>query len=266
MNGLVLLDWDDTVVDDDSQITTDDLPLAIRAAIARGWQVGLNSDTPLKRLQGWWRLLGMNGPIIAEKGAVIWWPGATAQVISRTAETFASLRQTLTQLIAEQDGYALYLGDNTEFIRSEPRIASNDEVLVAVDAYRMCSLGAFVRRMRAGELLRDIETVAHVHRLLASAHAHHDGVSGIDFNRKHCWLGVNALDTSKSIGLHALLKQIGATPNIVMIGDSMADHLSVPGVHHLAVANAAPAFAELAEQVSNSPYAEGCVELLNTLP
>jgi hydroxymethylpyrimidine pyrophosphatase-like HAD family hydrolase len=76
---------------------------------------------------------------------------------------------------------------------------------------------------------------------------------------------VNALDTSKSLGVRTLLRQVAPPPQIFMIGDSMSDFIDMLGVRHLAVANAAPAFAALAERVASTPYTDGCIELLSAL-
>jgi len=265
MSGLVLFDWDDTIVDNTAHITNHDFAKVIEAAIARGWQVGLNSDTPLKRLQGWWRSLGMNGPIIAAKGAVVWWPGGNAHIVSQTAELFARFRVATIQMITALDGFALFYGDNTEFIRSAPTIQGDDAYLVALDAYRTCSLGLFVRRLDDSVMVSDIDGAVRIGHLLESARPDHPLISAIDLNREHCWLGVNALDTSKSLGVRTLLRQVAPPSQIFMIGDSMSDFIDMLGVRHLAVANAAPAFAALAERVASTPYTDGFIELLSAL-
>ena len=75
VKGLILFDWDNTIVDADYAFNDKaSLMQAIRLKIGQGWHIGLNSDTPLERLKGWWRELGMHGPIVAERGAVAWWP------------------------------------------------------------------------------------------------------------------------------------------------------------------------------------------------
>ncbi len=265
MSGLVLFDWDDTIVDTTARMTNHGFSKAIEAVIARGWQVGLNSDTPLKRLQGWRRSLGMNGPLIAEKGAVVWWPGGNARIVSQTAELFARFRLATIQMITALDGFALFYGDNTEFIQSAPTIQGNDVYLVALDAYRICSLGLFIRRVYDGALVSDVNQAARIGHLLESLRPDHPLISGIDLNQEHCWLGVNALDTSKGLALRSLLEEAEIPAEIVMIGDSMSDYLDAPGVRHLAVANAAPAFAAVAERVASAPYTDGCIELLSAL-
>src|SRR6266566_1763497 len=235
MRGLILLDWDSTIVDDDGQINDLSLEELITAKIAQGWYLGLNSDTPLHRLRRWWNILHMNGPIIAEKGAMVWWPSGQDLILSQTSSIFSVFRKEIILTLAQQEGIAIFFGDNTHFIQSVNQILCEDAILVAIDAYRICSLGIFVRQIHEGKLICDLSTAERMVELLRPLSPSHPLVSQIDLNHHHCFLSVNALDTDKSTGVRVLLEQWSQFDDVIMIGDSMTDYLNIPDIRHWAV-------------------------------
>lgn len=265
MERLILLDWDSTIADEENQINDSQLQEAIQAKIDQGWYIGLNSDTPLERLRSWWKSLQMNGPIIAEKGAVLWWPDAQDIVLSQTSSTFSAFRQKIILALTQRKGYALFFGDNTQFIRSANKILCNDTMIVALDAYRVCSVGMFVRRIIDGMLVCDLSATESIYELLKSLSPPHPLVSQIDLNPNYGFLSVNALDTDKTYGVRVLLEKWAKCNEVIMIGDSMADYLLLPDVRHWAVGNAQHSFKVLAEKIASKNYAQGCVELLSTI-
>jgi hypothetical protein len=68
---LALFDLDGTLINESYQVTDDGIYQAIQQAQDAGWRVGLSSDTPYEPLAAWRDKFGMNGPIIAENGAVV---------------------------------------------------------------------------------------------------------------------------------------------------------------------------------------------------
>ncbi|HYT42112.1 MAG TPA: HAD family hydrolase [Methylomirabilota bacterium] len=265
MKGLILLDWDATVVNGDDEISYPPLQEIIEARIDQGWYVGLNSDTPLNRLRGWWESLRLNGPIVAEKGALIWWPGEKELVLSQTRSIFSAFREKMILALTKIEGVALFYGDSTHFIRSVRRVACNDEILVALDAYRLCSLGMFVRLIREGNLICDPSATEKMYAFLKSVSPSHALISPIDFSQRQGFLKINALDTNKTTGVRVLLENWTKAEEVIMIGDSMNDYLDLPNVHHWAVGNAEPEFRMVAEKVAIESYSQGCIELLSSL-
>jgi len=265
MRGLILFDWDGTIVDEQNQIHDKQrFQQIIQAKISQGWIIGLNSDTPLRRLRRWRESLSMNGPIVAERGAVAWWPDEQ-HIVSEKADIFAAFRESLIQRLLQQEEYALFFGDNTEFIKSVNRIAVGDSVIIALDAYRKCSIGMFVRRVVNQELVCDISIAKNIQRLLESTSPSSFLVSAIDFNERICFLCVNDPEVDKSRGVDVLLEKWGKPPHVYMIGDTMADYLNLPEVHQLAVGNAQPDYKEKAERIAVNNFAQGCIELLSKI-
>ena len=265
MKRLVLFDWDNTIVDNAVRINDSDFQRKIQDKVNEGWLIGLNSDTPFGRLYAWWKSLNMNGPIIAEKGGVIWYPQIEPIVLSPTKDLFVNLREKFIRAVIKVEGYSLFFGDNTQFINSISHIASIDSVLIAVDAYRVCSMGLFVRRIIDGKLVQDISTTEKVYELLISMYGSHPQISEIDFNREHSYLCINALDVNKSKGVKALFENWGAPDDAYMVGDSMSDYLALSKVSQLAVGNASSEYKRVSERVARLNFAQGCSELLDSL-
>lgn len=263
MKRLVLFDWDNTIVDETVKINDSELQNRIQDKIGEGWLIGLNSDTPYRRLYGWWKSLRMNGPIIAEKGAVLWYPQIDPMVLSPTKGLFFDLREKFIQAITKNQGYSLFFGDNTQFINSVFHITSNDSTLIALDAYRVCSLGLFVRRIVDGKMIIDAGSTRKVFNILDAMYSSDPRISEIDLNLEHGYLCINAIDVNKSKGVKALFENWGTPQRTYMIGDSMADYLDMPDVHQLAVGNATAEYKKMSYHVASKNYAQGCVELLD---
>lgn len=265
MKGLILLDWDNTVIDDQSHINDTRLQEVIKWKISEGWEVGLNSDTPFRRLHGWWKSMNMNGPIIAEKGAVIWRPGEKPFVLLKTAEVFSTFRERVISTVTKLEDYSLFYGDSTHFINSVTQITSNDSIILVLDSYRVCSLAMFVRRIVDGKLFHDIPTTEIISNLLISMYPPGLEVSEIDLNREHCFICINDPNAKKSIGVKELLERWGKPSQVYMIGDSMSDYLDLPQVEQLAVGNAQTEYIKVSSRVARSNHAKGCVELISEL-
>jgi hydroxymethylpyrimidine pyrophosphatase-like HAD family hydrolase len=265
LRKLILFDWDNTIVNGTYQIIDSRFKATIREKISDGWWIGLNSDTPLRRLQVWWKSLGMNGPIVAEKGAVIWWPTTKEVIVSQTSDIFSAFRREVILSLTQMLEIGLFVGDSMEFIRSVQRIEGGNSVFVALDAYRMCSLGIFVRRIEKGWLSNDYEAAERIRDQITPFVPFHPLVSAIDFNPEYGFMSVNSLDADKTIGVKALLEKWGATSKLIMVGDSIADYIELPGVLHFAVGNARPEYKEKAHRIATRNYTEGCVELLSTI-
>jgi hydroxymethylpyrimidine pyrophosphatase-like HAD family hydrolase len=267
VSGLILFDWDNTITiaDDVSQMNDDRFKSVIQTKINEGWHIGLSSNTPLKRLQSWWGSLGMNGPIVAEKGAIVWWPNIRAIQVSQSSEVFSAFRNEVILTLARTPDVGFLFGDNAEFIRSVNKMISNDSIFVALDAYRICSLGLFVRKIRDNLLVKDHVAAETILELITPILPSHPLISQIDLNLEWCFLGVNPLDADKSSGVRVLLEKWAMTPEVIMVGDSIADYVDLPQVRHFAVGNAQPAFKSRADRIATRNYTQGCVELLSSI-
>lgn len=265
MQKLILLDWDSTVIDPESNINAIDFFNVLQAKMNSGWQVGISSDTPLRRLRTWAKSLSLNGPIIAEKGAVVWIPDFQQVFTSDISHVFASIRSRLVEEVAKLSGYALFLGDNTLFIESVRGLRSNDIALVAIDSYRTCSIGLFVRKVAGNSLIIDQDCLETVYQVLLPLLPEDHSFSEHDVNFEFGFIAIHSQSTNKTRGTKELISIVGQPQELIMIGDSISDYIRLPFVRHFAVGNARPEFKLIAERVANLPYSDGCVELLNEI-
>lgn len=265
LEKLILFDWDNTIATGTGQLDVGPFKSAIQSKIADGWYVGLNSDTPLRRLQTWWGNLRMNGPIIAEKGAVVWWPGTQPRVISRTARIFMSLRRKITNVLTQRQGINIFVGDSTHFIRSVDYLACDDSMLVSIDSYRSCSLGIFVRQIEEGKVSLNWESAKGIYEIVCALAPESPLVSIPNLYLEHGFISVNPKDVDKTKGVKALLDLGKPISEVIMIGDSLADFVQIPSVHNFAVGNAEANLKEKADRIAENSYAQGCIELLNLI-
>jgi hydroxymethylpyrimidine pyrophosphatase-like HAD family hydrolase len=265
MNRLVLLDLDGTLIDEDYHMTAS-MASAINQLKAADWLIGLNSDTPLKPLQAWWRKLGLNGPIIAEKGAILWLPDEGQTLItSDTEDLFASLREQVVELCLQVPGCLVVVGDATEFVRSVTHLTGCDSCVVAVNAYRRCSLSFFVRTIgEQGKLGKDPVVARGIIGQIGILSPRYPILNDGQLDERYCIFIVNAPDANKTKGACRLLREL-PTEEVIMIGDSMSDFIDEPRVKHYAVGNASLGFKAKCEKVANRAYTEGVLELLDQL-
>ncbi len=279
MQGLILLDWDLTVVDLRNEINDARLPYKIQEMISQGWIIGLNSDTPFRRLSSWYSSLDMNGPIIAEKGAIVWWPGCEDPIFTapEIVSVLADIRDRIMLGLTHRDefeDYALYFGDSTEFVNSGSRVRGSDSVVVAVDAFRLCSVGLFVRRISLDGNLdlsntqdRDAKPVDDL--LVATCRPCSAGVGRrtdslvFSIDNELYFRSVHVNKTAKSSGVSLVFSEWQLPSKAYMIGNSMSDHLNISGVDQLAVGNASRDYKALASKTASEEFARGCIELLS---
>lgn len=260
----VLLDLDSTLIDQSYNLTTD-VKATFGRLIHSGWLIGLNSDTPLKPLQVWWRKLGLNGPIVAERGAVVWLPDGVQMLTSDFAEVFGNLRAAVIRAFLQIPGCLVIAGDATEFVRTVDRLTGCDTLLVAVNQYRMCSLSFFVRTISdQGQVLKDPIQARSVIRRLSALSAEFPIINQGQLDERYCIFIVNAPDTNKTKGVQLLLDRL-RLEEMVMIGDSISDYIDDPRVHHFAVGNATPEFLALCDRAATEVHTRGVIELLDNL-
>jgi len=267
MSKLVLFDWDDTIVNSGIPCQNDDNQLKniIQAKVNEGYWIGLNSNTPLKRLQSWWAQLGMNGPIVAEKGAVIWWPNAQEIVVSQSSEFVFEILQELVLLFMKRTDIGLFFGDNAYFINSINRLDISNNILVALDAYRVCSIGMFVRKISDGYLIQDHETTNQIFRLISPVIPSNSLLSDLKLYSRMDFLSIMLLDADKTRGVQLLLEKWQRSTDVIMVGDSMEDYIDLPQVRHFAVGNAHNDFKKKAYKIAKSNYTRGCIEILSSV-
>lgn len=269
MSKVIFFDWDNTIVREDYLPDSVEFTSLIKSRQDDGWLIGLNSDTPLRRLANWQKPLGMNGPIIAENGAVVWWPDTKPLITSKAESIFTELRQDILDILTRVPNLSLFVGDSTEFIKSVKRLSCADRLLVVFDAYRLCSLGLFVRQLTDdGSLMKTAEATEEISQLLDPHLPNTPLITSIDpSGLPYGYLCIGAADVNKSVGIKALLAAYPEISDVIMVGDSMRDYISLsleyPRIQNFAVGNACEELKQLADYVAKKQFAEGCSEILS---
>lgn len=264
MRQMVLIDLDRTLIDEDYQLREAGLVDAIRQKRAEGWEIGLNSDTPLPTLNWWWHQLDMNGPIVCEKGAEVVYPEDDGLVVlTKAAVLIDAAKADIVETLMQRSGTIFLHGDATGFVRSVrslPGVLANS--LVCYNGLRKYSIGFFVRGVaKDGTLVLD-EKLA---QAVVDAVRHHvprsDLLTPGELDPAYCFYYINPADVSKGAASLRVFEDCHVDRRVI-IGDSMSDFVESDSVELCAVGNGSPSFLRLCSRVAKGHYASGVREIL----
>lgn len=262
VDRVALLDLDGTLIDDNYQLNDPGINSAIATLQSQGWKVGLSSDTPLKGLQVWAERFGMNGPLIAEKGAIVEVDGKTFVDESDEA-AFLESRTKIEERLAEL-GVKIWEGNPAEAIRDGLKIGNSGDIYVLVNTLRTCSLGLFVREVdQSGNLYINNELTTSLIDELRDLFPPFDDLQE-DLNHTFGLLIASRGKVAKRFGTQALMQEQGLK-QVAMIGNSMTDYIGSDIALHYAVSNASDEFKSRCNYVAQSPTTSGVVEILGKL-
>lgn len=274
MHNLVLLDVDKTIIDVDYQLNVPEEVFcsAIRAAQDAGVVIGINSDTPFGTLQEYAKRFGCDGPILAERGAVLAMSsGVEPEVIVPDAEQFSLLGQLLSsQLSHHQRRHLINLGDVrrlAQWERGLPQDAPDGTVAVLLNPLRLGSFSFWVRVQREQRWVKDPDALAGVVAQLGEVGRSIGPVwedRDLDSNAEYGICIVHHRASNKQHGVVVLRDRMPEVP-LTMIGDSMSDDLALDGAEQWAVANASDEYKQRCSRVATLPLTAGVIELLSSL-
>lgn len=257
----VLSDLDNTLVEGGHKLNSQDIASTIARAKTDGWVIGLSSDTPYEALEIWRDRFGMNGPLIAEKGALI---GSEGGLIynKEDSDAFLDSREKIVRVLFDK-GFFLWTGNPVEALRADLRIGNPGNNIALINTLRRCSLGFFFRR------------VAQDGTMIVDARTTHLGMQDIrefyptfevdeDYNEKYGLVIIARKGTNKRSGTKLLMDREGLM-EVGMIGDSISDFIGSDIAKHYAVANAASSFKDRADYVAQETLTSGVVEILTRL-
>lgn len=259
-DAILLSDLDGTLVEGGFKFNSEKIYDSIANAIKDGWLIGLSSDTPYDALKIWHDRLGMNGPLIAEKGALV--ELDSGLIYDRDdSEAFIASREAITKMLFDR-GFTLWRGNPVEALRTDLHIGNPGDNVALINTLRKCSLGFFFRKVKSdGSLITDSEMVSVIDDI-REFYPIFDVDE--DFNEAFCLLIVAKKGTSKRTGTKMLMEKKGIH-EIGMIGDSIADYLGTDLAIHYAVANANQQFKDRAVYVARNRLTAGVVEILSGL-
>lgn len=261
VDNVVLSDLDGTLIDKSYQLTSPGLVEATTRVQNEGWTLGLSSDTPHKALEVWRDRLNIQGPIIAEKGAVVEVErGLLYDRVEHNA--FAETREEIERDLSNK-GFVLWHGNPVEALRESISIGSSGEQIALINNLRLCSLGLFFRRVdRSGRLIIDPETT---NMAMSDMRQFYPSFPvDEDFNEDLGLLIVAREGTNKRSGTQKFMQHEGLS-EVGMVGDSIADYLGSDIAKHYAVANASSSYKEKADFVASQPITKGVIEIYNNI-
>lgn len=262
--GVVLIDLDRTLLDESYQLTDVGVVDTIAQKQSQGWVIGLTSDTPIRTLNYWYNRLGLNGPMVVEKGAAVWWPEDDAYTrLTKAHGVVEKGKKAILSAVIEMGDVMVIVGDSTAFIRGTDQIPPvNYQKLLAYNHLREFSIAFHVRRIDFdGRLVLDVDLAQKLVRDLQGHIPVSELLSEGELDPDYGFFFVNPSDVSKSTGNAEVFRNY--RNRRVVIGDSMSDFMTE--VEVLAVGNSHPDFKSVAGRVATATYASGVKELLETL-
>lgn len=261
IENLVMFDLDGTIIDNDYKLTDDRFPEAIHRAQRAGLTIGLSSDTPYSQLDWWRSSLGMNGPIIAEKGAVVELDRQMMFDESLKREVDGSIRRTL-EYLRERDGTRVIEGNATQNVKAELANDVSESTVVYLNTLSMCSLRYFVRRNKGGRAeIDDTLTQAVIDELRQFEPA--IATKSVDNNPTFGLMIVGDVRIDKRYGTKKLLSQC-TVGQLIMVGNSMGDYIGEDIAELYGVANTVDDYKNRSIGLGGT-VTTGCIELLDRL-
>lgn len=261
-NKIILIDLDKTIIDKNYQITDESLLPVLQKAQEEGWVIGLSSDTPLAALKIWAKRLGVSGPILAERGAVIYDQGKETFTRS-VAHDFYLSRVRCTQLIQQHPEIQIQTGNPVEFLRKDPQVEPNQKWFF-LNTFRQVSLSFHTRVSDAqGNLVINPAFHRQIAKLLRKLYPQYPDLD-VEENDEYGIVLVSRLSNNKRNGTQELMKQ-NEWQKIAMIGDSMGDYVGKDLVIQYAVGNAKPDYIAHSDYIAEAEYSTGVKEIIEKL-
>lgn len=259
---VALFDLDGTLLGQDYQFTDDAIYSAVQTAQESGWHVGLSSDTPYEALALWRQQLHLNGPIIAERGAIT----ETQEGLLYNGSEPAIYHTAAIQICRNwQDmGANVWHGNPVKAIRNNVNIGKPGETVVLVNAMRKCSLSFHIRQVEEdGSLAISQPLTEAMANAARSFYPPFDDLEE-DLNHDYGLIIISRESVNKRTGAQRLASvlQIG---KFAMVGNSMSDYLGDDIAVHYAVADASDAYKAAADYIANFPQTGGAVEILQKM-
>jgi hydroxymethylpyrimidine pyrophosphatase-like HAD family hydrolase len=268
---LVLLDLDDTLIDTDYCLTVpeNEFRAVIQELNDKGVCVGLCSDSAVITLRQWVDRLGLTGPIVAERGAVVWDSARQIENILDIPRTvwFREFRESFINAVMRNFPDAtIMIGDATRLVKDRRVNTALTQQVFAVNGFRVASFSFFACRLKSDQLTLepDSELLKCASALAAEIVVTYGKKKEDLFWNENSQCGiltVHARITEKWRGISVLINQL-KPDQTVMVGDGMSDFLDLPHVAQYAVGNADPRYKLKAAFVAERSLTEGVIECL----
>lgn len=270
---LVLIDLDNTLIDSDYKLSVpiNDFRACAESLENVGVSIGLCSDSAVVTLQQWKNKLGIKGPVVAERGAVIWDPQGNNELILQPMETkwFSEFRREfILNIMSRVPKAGIYIGDATRFAKSAA-IDTPESYIFAINGYRKASFSFFALRVNENRRVYEPDpnllavAISIIEEMLPNYKRKKEDLFW-DENLKYGILIVHENTSKKQLGISRLMGEL-LPSQTVMIGDSISDYLDIPGALQFAVGNADFDYKRKCDYVATEKLTAGVIECLNRI-
>ena len=205
----------------------------------------------------------MNGPTIAEKGAIIKTENGVVYAKPDTVDMFAGLFRLAVDRITRLD-MKVVQGTPVEIMFKNEVFGKSGDKVVFANNLRRSSLGIFVLRVdETGRLTPNKDDTARVLKSIEGVLPNAPTIQKWSSNDRGI-IVISDLEISKRNGSALLMKQVGLR-QIGMVGDSIIDYIGDDLAMHYAVGNASDEFKSKSNYVSAFELASGVVDILGRL-
>lgn len=262
-NRVILLDKDETLLSRQYQLTDSNIRGAIEGLQRQGWTVGLSSDAALQILQPLSQQLGLNGPIIAERGAIIHTADGRTLMNSQDTKAIAKSREAMVERLGEM-GIPVILNTDARLKDKGMQWGNSGDVVVVLNALRKCSIALNIKRIQPdGSFGFDEEAT---NTVVNEMKPFYPGFSILfeDVNHDYGVLILSNGAIDKRSGTKLYMKD-GALEQIGMVGNTESDFLGNDIAVHYTVGNATDAFKRRADFVAKGQLTTGVIEILSKI-
>lgn len=272
--NLALIDLDKTLIDANYRLTAPEEKFReiIRQLTDKKIIVGLCSDSAIMTLRQWAERFKITGPLIAERGAIVWNQETKSQelVDPSAVKWFLDFRSAfIDKILRRFPGITLVIGDVTEFIRNRTVFPAMSKRVLAVSGFRVASFSAYARRFSKNSMLvqndsaflKEISSLAE--KLLSSFGKQKRNLFW-DENPDYGILIIHVKTTIKSSGVKFAMQKLNFK-KVVMIGDDIADYVNLPNVSQFAVDNASSEYKKKCNFISKKTFTKGVIESLEQI-
>lgn len=203
----------------------------------------------------------MNGPIIAERGALIKL-GKCKQIelVPGSEEYFSGLKRSLSEILTKEKISFLY-GDAISLLTERPKAAE----YVLINNYRQRSLGFWGRSTdKDGEILLNNRVVANLLNMLKPKLDGSPFELVLDFYKEYGIFIASPKLVNKREGTKKLMEEMGLK-EIGVIGDSTTDIVGRDIAVHYCVGNTGTELTNVSDYISEKSFTMGVVDILQRI-
>jgi hydroxymethylpyrimidine pyrophosphatase-like HAD family hydrolase len=265
---LINLDVNNTLLDTNYRSTSPTIQSVIEQLSNEGSVFVINSDRSLEDIQAIAQLFGINGPIIGENGAFIYYPeNDKVQVMldEQILIELERLKERIKAFIAEKYPNAhFFIADTTDINKHSvgQELPANKEQLFIMNIFRKFSVSVHVRKFFNDELIKDYEKAEEFCALTKNEllcgfdgfNAHHDS--------DYANLLVHPVQSDRAASFMALADKYPHLKKI-FICDDLDDKPAMSEIDYFfAVGNASAEAKKAAHYVASETITKGVEEIL----